>query len=221
MGMKCSAFEAWLRETSTARGRKLPPEAEQHCAICPRCRDRWQAEVWLDLVIQEWQNMPLPAHGRSLSYPLVKQADHSERGHLRQRRRSRRLRSEQALAVSVACLMLVLVTWSLRHVPGQPASTVDVREATPAFPVSESVTTLFAELHAAPRVLAVETARRIDHVPAMSEPEPPKVIPSSMLNNDSPSEQRVWWRWEAPIRNQVESAFGFLGQALPPLPVSG
>lgn len=216
--MKCSTFEAWLRETSAARGRKLPPEAEQHCAICPRCQDRWQAEVWLDLAIQEWQKMPIRARERTLTDPLLKRTDNTEQ---MQPRLSRPLRGGQALAVSAACLMLVLVTWSLRHVPEQVASKVNVEEATLEFPVSESVTTLFAELHAAPQVLAVETARRIGHVPVVSELEPPAGIPSSMPRNDSPREQREWWHWGAPIRNQVESAFGFLGQALPPLPVSG
>lgn len=218
MDMKCSDFEAWLRETSTERGRELPPEAEQHCASCPQCQDRWQAEVWLDLIIQEWQNMPLPEREWTLTYPLLKQTDHSERMHPPQ---SRWLQSGRVLAVSAVCLMLVLVTWSLRHIPEQPVSTVAVQGATPAFPVSESVTTLFAELHAAPQVLAIETARRIEQVPAVSEPEPTEVIPSPMPSIDSPSEQRAWWRWGAPIRNQVESAFGFLSQAVPPLPVSG
>jgi hypothetical protein len=220
--MNCTDFEAWLLATSDVRQRTLSAEAEEHLAQCAACRGRWQAEALLDEAIQAWKSAPLPKFGAATdSSPMTARISAGMRSP-----RQKQLGWGSSLALATACLVLAMASWRLAFQPEAKRSPSVATAADTVVPLSESVSTLFAGLQAAPPSVVAEAARRMEQLPvlpkAAGRPEATESTTPPMpgTTTDPSAVVPSWWPLGDPIRDKVHAAFGFLENALP-LPLSG
>jgi hypothetical protein len=219
MAMNCTEFDGWLEQTCVEFARTLPADAEAHLSDCASCHARWSAEQQLDTAICAWRatywpqpfsKEPLIAAllGDRTSLPAVPRQTSVAR---------RRAITPAAIWVVATCIVAVFfaANWIGAPLPNvsvasrEPASNPSIH---PAVPVSDSVAALWTDVQTSSQLMAQGTAESFDSLttlPTPSVPQSPIVIERSEPTNGR------WLPWGAPIGENFNSAFGFLGDVLP------
>ena len=241
--MNCIEFEAALERGIETR-EPLVSSAIEHAAVCSDCRIDWDIHRQLDAVIAVWRPVEPPLNLvdsdfadsvlAELTMPIVTNgllANMVMNGHRATPVQSNsrtsasvpRGRSSGFAIASVAVCLFIAVISTTQHtrrnsldLARADRARITVRASSQSsLDVSQTLTAVISDLRSEYREMAAETtlvARNLvnaipHHIPVTIRSDPDEIQPRPR----SSAVARIW----LPIGNRVESALGFLWQAVP------
>ena len=216
--MNCIEFEAELENQVETRC-AITLAAMEHASQCPECRVAWQIHQQLEVAIAAWQ----PVEGSSdLSDRVLMQLQMKDPGAFSNASVPASNRKFSVLVATVVCLLIVIV--HLKDFSGNHSNQLAQRSPTtvretdvsnPQLDVSETLSEVFSDLRSEYREIASETRSAamdlVNRLPGQMD----IFIPAERDDVVVPSTTNDVSRFWAPIGSRVETALGFLWQAVP------